>query len=105
MVGYLTDEQVAALLAAPGRSTWTGRRDHALIQLAITTGLRVSELTALTGADLHLGTGPHLLCHGKGRKDRAKPLTRETVGVLRTCTAERPGDPAAPLFPTAPDRP
>ena len=105
LVGYLTTEEVAVLLAAPDRSTWTGRRDHALIQLAITTGLRVSELTALTGADLHLGTGPHLLCHGKGRKDRTTPLTRETVGVLRTWIAERPGDPAAPLFPTRTGRP
>jgi len=105
LVGYLTTEEAAALLAAPDRSTWTGRRDHALIQLAITTGLRVSELTGLAGADVHLGTGPHLLCHGKGRKDRTTPLTRETVRVLRTWIAERPGDPAAPLFPTRTGRP
>jgi len=69
-VAYLNRAEVAALLGAPDRTTWTGRRDHAWILLAVTTGLRVSELTALTRGDLNLDTGPHVLCHGKGRKDR-----------------------------------
>ncbi len=64
------------------------------------TGLRVSELTGLTTGDVHLGPGPHVRCHGKGRKDRATPLTRQTITVLRAWLAERRGRPGDPLFPT-----
>lgn len=99
LVTYLTEAELAALLAAPDRSTWTGRRDHALILLGAQTGLRVSELTALTIADVHLGTGPHVSCTGKGRKLRITPLTARTVAVLRTWIAERGGQPGQPLFP------
>jgi integrase/recombinase XerD len=88
------------MLAAPGRDTWHGRRDHALLLLAIQTGLRVSELTGLTCQDAHLGTGPHVRCHGKGRKDRAIPLTSQTVRVLKTWLAELGPAPGMPLFPT-----
>jgi site-specific recombinase XerD len=97
---FLDAKETEALLAAPALSTWTGRRDHALLTLAIQTGLRVSELAALTIADLHLGTGPHVACHGKGRKDRITPLTTTTVTILRAWLLERAGLPAEPLFPT-----
>ncbi len=100
ILAFLTQPEINALLAAPDRTTWTGRRDHALLLTAVHTGLRVSELTGLTLADLHLGTGPHLRCHGKGRKDRATPLTSPTAKVLRTWLKERHGQPAEPLFPT-----
>jgi integrase len=70
-----------------------------MITLAAQTGLRVSELTGLTLADVHLGTGPHVSCHGKGRKQRITPLSKTTVAVLRAWLAERRGDPAQPLFP------
>ncbi|MGI8624284.1 MAG: tyrosine-type recombinase/integrase [Solirubrobacteraceae bacterium] len=99
-VTYLTRPEVTALLEAPDPSTWTGRRDRAWILLAITTGLRVSELTALTRGDLNMDTGPHVLCHGKGRKDRTTPVTTEAVAVLRTWTKELPGETTTPLFPT-----
>jgi integrase/recombinase XerD len=99
-ITFLTDQEIAALLAAPDRSTWTGRRDHALLALAAQTGLRASELTALTHADLHLGGGPHISCHGKGRKDRITPLTATTVEILRVWTGEQSGAPCDPLFPT-----
>ena len=68
LVTWLTEPEIAALLAAPDRSTWAGRRDHALILLAAQTGLRISELTGLTTSDVHLGTGAHVSCTGKGRK-------------------------------------
>jgi integrase/recombinase XerD len=99
LVTYLTEPEVAALLAAPDRSTWAGRRDYALILLAAQTGLRVSELTGLTCGDVHLGTGAHVSCLGKGRKQRITPLTTATVAVLRTWLAERGGRPEHPLFP------
>ena len=100
IVSYLTPQETDALLAAPGRSTWHGRRDHALLLLAVQTGLRVSELTGLTCQDAHLGAGPHVRCHGKGRKDRATPLTSQTVRVLKTWLAELGPAPGMPLFPT-----
>jgi site-specific recombinase XerD len=99
LVTYLTEPEADALLAAPDRSTRTGRRDHAMFYLAIITGLRVSELTALTRSDLHLGRGPHVTCHGKGRKQRITPLTTPAVKVLRTWLAELPADPGQLLFP------
>ncbi|MDQ5841114.1 MAG: site-specific integrase, partial [Chloroflexota bacterium] len=67
LVNYLTREEVNALLAAPDRGTWIGRRDHTLLALAVQTGLRVTELTGLTLSDIHLGVGAHVRCHGKGR--------------------------------------
>jgi integrase/recombinase XerD len=100
LVTWLTEPELAALLAAPDRSTWTGRRDHAIILLAAQTGLRVSELTGLTTSDIHLGTGAHVCCTGKGRKQRTTPLTTGTTAVLRTWLAERGGQPGQPLFPT-----
>jgi integrase/recombinase XerD len=100
IVSYLTPEETDALLAAPDRETWHGRRDHALLLLAVQTGLRVSELTGLTRQDAHLGAGPHVRCHGKGRKDRATPLTGQTVRTLRTWLAELGPVPDGPLFPT-----
>jgi site-specific recombinase XerD len=101
LVSYLTDAEVDALLAAPDPSTWTGRRDHALLAVDIQTGLRLSELTALTRADLHLGTGAHVTCLGKGRKQRITPLDSGTVAVLRAWLAEHDGRSADPLFPTS----
>jgi integrase/recombinase XerD len=79
---------------------WLGRRDHALLLLAVQTELRVSELTGHTNGDAHLGAGPHVRCHGKGREDRATPLTRQTIQALRTWLAERGGEPGQPLLAT-----
>ncbi len=102
IVSYLTAEEIDALVAAPGRETWHGRRDRALLLLDVQAGLRVSELTGLKRQDIHLGAGPHVRCHGKGRKDRATPLTAQTVKVMRTWLAELSPGPAGPLFPTQP---
>lgn len=100
LVTFLTNPETDALLATCNRSTWTGRRDHALIVLAIQTGLRISELVSLTRADAVLGTGAHVHCIGKGRKERRTPLTPLTVQILRAWIAERDGAPHEPLFPT-----
>jgi integrase/recombinase XerD len=105
IVTYLTDEEVDALIDAPDRGRWIGRRDHALLTLAIQTGVRVSELTALRCDDVHLSAGPHVQITGKGRKQRATPLTKHTVAVLREWLREREGQPGQPLFPTSRGRP
>ena len=99
-VSFLSTDEITALVAAPDPRTWTGRRDRALIDLAVQTGLRVSELTGLRNCDIELGVGAHVRCSGKGRKNRATPLTKETVAVMREWTRERRGGPDDPLFPS-----
>jgi site-specific recombinase XerD len=99
LVTWLTEREVDALLTAPDKTTWAGRRDHAMLALAAQAGLRISELTGLTCGDAHLGSGSHISCQGKGRKQRITPLTTVTVTVLRAWLAERHGDPQHPLFP------
>jgi integrase/recombinase XerD len=100
IVGYLTGPEADGLLAAPDQATRTGRRDHAWMLLAIQTGLRASELTGLARADVHLGAGPYVACHGKGRKDRITPLQPVTVTALRQWMTENDSQPRDPLFTT-----
>jgi site-specific recombinase XerD len=100
LVTYLTDDEVEALLGAPDLSSWTGRRDHALLVLAVTSGPRISELAALTCGDVTLGRGANVHVLGKGRKERRTPLGAETVRVLRAWLNERGDEPGMPLFPT-----
>jgi len=98
-VTYLTPDEADAMLAACDQDTRTGRRDHAMIALAVQSGLRVSELTSLTCADIRLQAGPHVHCTGKGRKERDTPLLPATVRILKAWLAERGGQPGNPLFP------
>ena len=93
IVTYLTSLEADALLAAPDPATRTGRRDHAWMLLAIQTGLRASELTGLARADVRLGTGPYVACHGKGRKDRITPLQPATATAVSQWMAENGGQP------------
>lgn len=98
---FLTLEEVGALLATPDRSSWVGRRDHALLLVAAQTGLRVSELTGLMRSSIELGSAPpHVRSFGKGRKNRITPLTAEAVAVLRVWLKERGGEADDPLFPS-----
>jgi integrase/recombinase XerD len=97
---YLDRSEITALLAAPDRGTWLGRRDRALLALMIQTGVRVSELVGLHLRDVHLGTGRHIRVLGKGRKKRATPLTGEVADLLRQWITDRDGGPDDPLFPT-----
>jgi integrase/recombinase XerD len=99
LVTFLTTPEINALLASPDRSTWIGRRDHALLVVAVQTGLQVSELTGLTCGDVELRDGAHVRCRGKGRKHRVTPLTSTTRNVLRTWLRERAGQPGQALFP------
>ncbi|MGD0592592.1 MAG: tyrosine-type recombinase/integrase [Acidimicrobiales bacterium] len=100
LVPFLEPGEVAALLAAPDRSRWEGRRDHALICFAVQTGLRLSELTGAKCGDIELGTGAHVRCIGKGRKERCVPLTSDTIAVLQVWLQERGWLRDEPLFPT-----
>ena len=99
LVCFLTRAEADALLDAPDRSVRTGRRHHALLVTAIQTGLRASELLGMRVTDVHLGTGPHVSCMGKGRKQRSTPLLLETVDILAAWLQERAGSPSDPVFP------
>src|SRR5512139_1079505 len=101
LVHFLTRPEVEALLAAPDQRTWFGRRDYAFLLVAVQTGLRLSEMTSLTPADVTLGTGAHLHVIGKGRKERCTPLAKPTVAVLKAWLREPPRGAGRVLFPNA----
>jgi len=100
LLTYLTEPELDALLAACDQTAWTGRRDHAMFALTIQAGLRISELAALTCADITLTTGTNAHCVGKGRKERRTPLVPASRKVLKAWLKERDGAPSDPLFPT-----
>jgi site-specific recombinase XerD len=100
IIDFLSRVELEALLAAPNRKTWMGRRDHSLLLLAIQTGLRASELTNLRIDQIVTGSHPYIRCTGKGRKERCTPLTRQSLDVLQAWLKERGGTPTDPVFPS-----
>lgn len=101
LVQFLNRPEVDALLAAPDQRTWLGRRDHALLLVAVQTGLRLSELTGLRTQDVHLERGAHVRCSGKGRKERCTPLTKQTVAALKAWLRESAKGATEWLFPSS----
>jgi len=101
IIEFLSKAEIEFLLAAPNRKLWIGRRDHCLMLLAIQTGLRVSELINLRRQDIVLGSGAHVRCMGKGRKERCTPLTKQTGKILKCWIQENRATPSDPLFPTS----
>jgi integrase/recombinase XerD len=99
-VEFLTKEETAALAAAPNPETWIGRRDRALLSLALQTGLRNSEITSLRCQDVEFGTGAHVRCLGKGRKMRCTPLRQDVIPFLKEWLSEQKGDLTDPVFPS-----
>lgn len=97
-IEYLRRDEIDAIVAAPDTATWIGRRDRALLLVAIQTGMRVSELIGLQRQSIVLGTGAHVRCQGKGRKQRCTPLRHEVAGVMATWLGECPNDPETPVF-------
>lgn len=89
LVPYLNTDETKSVLDSPDPSTWEGIRDRAMIHLAIAAGLRVAELIGLRMADLSLQPTPSILVHGKGRRERALPLWKETAVTLRAWLAVR----------------
>jgi site-specific recombinase XerD len=101
LVGYLARDEVEALLVSVDQSTRLGRRNHAILLVAVQTGLRLSEITGLRRKDVTLGTGAHVRCEGKGRKERCTPLTKAAVAVLKAWTGEQNGTEESFLFPNS----
>lgn len=104
LVGYLTREEINAILAGVDQSTRLGRRNHMILLLAVQTGLRLSEITTLRRRDVALGTGAHVRCEGKGRKERCTPLTKPVVAAVQAWMQELGGDDDQPLFPSSSGR-
>jgi len=100
LVHFLSRPEIDALLAAPDQQTWLGRRDHALLLVAVQTGLRLSELTGLQRTDVVLGRGAYVRCIGKGRKERRTPLAKTAVAVLKAWLREPSKHGTEVLFPT-----
>lgn len=100
-VEFLTESEAAALVRAPDVRTWIGNRDRTLLLVAVQTGLRNSELTALRRQDVMLGTGAHVRCLGKGRKTRCTPLRPDVVAVLKQWLLYQSGEPGDPVFPSS----
>ena len=102
LIGYLTRPEIQALLAAPDRSKWSGRRDHALLLSLYNSGARVSEMIALQRDEVRFGAGhPFVQLTGKGRKERTIPLWPETAQVLKAWFREL-GEQTHPMaFPNA----
>lgn len=99
-ITFLTQSQLACLLAAPHQDRWEGRRDRAMLALTAQTGFRVSEVTGLNVGDITLGAGANVRCLGKGRKHRAVPISTPTGTVIGAWLKERGGLRDEPLFPT-----
>ncbi len=97
-LGYLTAEQVQAILEAPAPNTFSGRRDRLLFHLLYNTGARVSEVVALNRQDLLSGTCQTLTLHGKGRKERTVPLWPKTARQMRLWLDQLPPEPSTPVF-------
>lgn len=104
-VAFLAPPEIEALLAAPDARRWSGLRDRTLMLVAVQTGLRASELISLRCEDVVFGTGAHLRCCGKGRKERLTPLRKDAVHALRRWLHQRQGEPQDLLFPNARGRP
>lgn len=99
-IEFLNRSETDALVTATDQRTWIGRRDRALLLLAVQSGLRVSELVGLRCQDVVLGSGAHVRCQGKGRKERCTPLRKEVTTVLRAWLREQNSRPTDPLFPS-----
>jgi len=100
-IEFLERDEMEALVAAPDRSTWIGRRDRSLLLVFVQTGLRVSELTSLRWENVVLSTGAYVRCDGKGRKRRCTPLRRDAVAALEAWREEQSPVPKDPVFPSA----
>jgi len=99
LLGYLSREEMAAILVAPDESTWSGQRDRVLFALMYNTGARVSEAIGLRRADVTLSSSRTMRINGKGRKQRVIPLWGSTADCLREWLPRIGQEPESPLFP------
>ena len=101
LVGFLTRPEIEALLAAPNRTTWLGRRDHAFLITAVQTGLRLSEMTALRHEDVSLGAGAHVHCRGKAERNAVRPWPSPRSRSCKAWIREQGRGDSKTLFPSS----
>ena len=99
VVGFLSREEIDALLDAPDRTTWSGHRDAVMWAVFYNTGARVSEIVGLRIEDVLLDRASAVLLHGKGRKERVVPLWKSTATQLSTWFRHIDRSPHSPVFP------
>lgn len=100
-IGYLSRDELEAVLAAPNRDTNTGQRWYALLLFLSRTGARVSEAIRVSVADLSLSEPRQVRLFGKGSKERIVPVDRELARVLRAPGAGRADQLGVPVFTNA----
>ena len=98
LLGFLTSEEVQALLEAPDTATLAGRRDRLLFQLLYNTGARISEIIQLRVQDLSVHNFQAVQLRGKGRKQRLVPLWKATRRMVRQWVASNSLKPEQPLL-------
>ena len=99
LLGFLSAEEMKAVLAAPDGSRWAGQRDQIMFALLYNTGARISELINIRVQDMQLEANPaSVRLHGKGRKQRTIPLWRETADRVRDWVKQQSLKPEQPLF-------
>lgn len=101
MLGYLTHEELNAVLESPDAKTWSGQRDRVLFAFLYKTGARVSEAIGVQRRDVDIVHNHAVHLHGKGRKDRVIPLAKDTAIQLRSWLKRIAQAPESPLFPNA----
>jgi site-specific recombinase XerD len=105
MLGFLSREEMLAILGQPGES-WTSQRDHLLLTLLYNTGARVSEIIGVKVGDVVMGESACVHLRGKGRKQRSTPLWKSTVQEIRAWLKHNPGlDVDAALLPNRDGQP
>jgi integrase/recombinase XerD len=99
VLGYLTEAELAHLLAQVDRTTPDGERDYLLLALLYDTGARIQELLDLTPRDFHLVSPPFVRIQGKGRRERLCPLLPQTARLITRFLArtERAAHASTPL--------
>lgn len=100
MLGFLSREQMLAVLALPGDS-WLAERDRLLLHLLYNTGARISEMIAVKIDDVVVGESASVHLFGKGRKQRSVPLWTATAKLIRQWLKRNTGlRGSTPLLPT-----
>jgi integrase/recombinase XerD len=105
LLGFLSRDELEAVLTACNRGTWSGERDYALLSVAYNTGARVSEIVGLRVEHVELVRGTSLRILGKGRKLRQVPLWKDTAALLRSWLDRIGQHSEDPVFPNRWGRP
>ena len=83
LLGYLSEEELAHLLAQVDRLAKHGERDYVLLAVLYDSGARIQELLDLVPLDFHLEVPAFVCVRGKGRRERLCPLLPQSARLVR----------------------